>query len=84
MNSYINIMNKVRVVDSCDVIVVGGGFAGISAAVAAARLNKRVMLFEKGTALGGLATLGHVCVYLPICDGLGNKVYGVWPKSCCI
>ena len=76
MNSFISITNQVKIVDKCDVIVVGGGFAGIAAAVSAARLNKKVMLFEKGTALGGLATLGHVCVYLPICDGLGNKVYG--------
>lgn len=31
---------------------------------------------EKGCILGGLATLGHVCVYLALDDGMGHKVYG--------
>ena len=32
---------------SCDVLVCGGGFAGISAALAAARQGKKVILLEK-------------------------------------
>ena len=32
--------------DECDVLVCGGGVAGISAALAAARLGKRVILLE--------------------------------------
>lgn len=76
MREYLTVTNNVKIEESCDVIVVGAGVAGIAAAVSAARLGKSVMLFEKGTAMGGLATLGHVCVYLPICDGLGHKVYG--------
>jgi hypothetical protein len=59
-----------------DVLVIGGGFGGIAAAIAAARCGKSVTLIEKSVMLGGLATLGHVCVYLPICDGLGHKIYG--------
>lgn len=38
-----------------DVIVVGGGFAGIGAAIAAARMGKRVRLVEKYNCLGGAA-----------------------------
>lgn len=64
------------VVQKTDILVVGGGLAGVSAAVAAARLGKKVTILEKSIVLGGLATLGHVCIYLPICDGLGNRVYG--------
>lgn len=67
---------KTPVVQKTDILVVGGGLAGVSAAVAAARLGKKVTILEKSIVLGGLATLGHVCVYLPICDGLGNRVYG--------
>jgi hypothetical protein len=26
--------------------------------------------------LGGLATAGHIAIYLPLCDGMGNKVIG--------
>ncbi len=59
---------------SYDVVVVGGGIAGVAAAVAAARLGAKTALLEKEYALGGLATLGNVVVYLPLCDGRGNQV----------
>lgn len=64
------------VVSEYDVIVAGGGIAGISAALSAAREGAKVLLVEREYALGGLATLGLVTVYLPICDGEGNKVVG--------
>ncbi len=67
---------SVKVVSESDVLVIGGGLAGVAAAVSAARLGKKVTLIEKSIVLGGLATLGHVCIYLPICDGLGRKIFG--------
>lgn len=67
---------EVEVYASTDVLVVGGGMGGIGAAVCAARNGMKVTLVEKGGILGGLATLGHVCVYLPLDDGMGNKVFG--------
>jgi len=57
-----------------DVAVCGGGFAGISAALAAAREGKKVILFEKEYMLGGLGTAGLVTIYLPLCDGMGHQV----------
>lgn len=57
-----------------DVAVCGGGFAGISAALAAAREGKKVVLFEKQYMLGGLGTAGLVTIYLPLCDGYGHQV----------
>ncbi len=57
-----------------DVAVCGGGVAGIAAALAAARMGKRVVLFEHGYMLGGLATAGLVTIYLPLCDGYGHQV----------
>lgn len=65
---------QLPVLDSCDVLVCGGGFGGISAALAAARLGKRVILLEKQYVLGGLGTAGLVTIYLPLCDGLGRQV----------
>ena len=63
---------------SCDVLVCGGGFAGISAALAAARQGKNVILLEKQYMLGGLGTAGLVTIYLPLCDGCGRQVsYGI-------
>ncbi len=58
-----------------DVITVGGGIAGVAAALAAKRAGaEKVLLIEKMYGLGGLATLGLVTIYLPICDGAGRQV----------
>lgn len=59
-----------------DVIVGGGGIAGVSAALAAARNGASTVLLEKESILGGLATAGNVIKYLPLCDGMGNQVIG--------
>ena len=58
----------------CDVLVCGGGFAGIAAALAAARMGKQVLLLEKQYILGGLGTAGLITFYLPLCDGCGKQV----------
>lgn len=65
---------QVPVAGEYDVVVAGGGIAGVSAALAAARRGSRVVLLERMYGLGGLATLGLVVVYLPICDGRGHQV----------
>ncbi len=57
-----------------DVAICGGGIAGISAALAAAREGKKVILFEKQYMLGGLGTAGLVTIFLPLCDGFGRQV----------
>ena len=59
---------------SCDVLVCGGGFAGIAAALAAARNGAKVILIEREYILGGLGTAGLIAIYLPLCDGMGNQV----------
>ncbi len=46
--------------DDFDVLVAGGGIAGVAAAVAAARLDARALLVERYGFLGGLATAGLV------------------------
>lgn len=61
-----------------DIVVLGGGTAGVSAALSAARFGKKVAIVEKSCNLGGLATNGLVIVYEPLCDGKGNQVsYGL-------
>jgi hypothetical protein len=57
-----------------EVAVCGGGFAGIAAALSAARAGAKVALFEKQYMLGGLGTAGLVTIYLPLCDGMGHQV----------
>ena len=65
---------ETKVTEFCDVLVCGGGFAGISAALAAARQGKKVILLEKQFILGGLGTAGLITIYLPLCDGYGRQV----------
>lgn len=64
-----------------DVIVVGGGVAGVSAAMAARREGASVLLLEKSAALGGLATIGLISWYEPICDGQGRRIMGGMPEE---
>jgi len=60
---------------SCDVLVVGGGAAGIAAATAAGRAGARTILLERYGFLGGLASaawVGTICgLYLR--DEKGSK-----------
>lgn len=65
---------RVAVAGEYDVIVAGGGVAGIAAALSARRAGASVLLLEREYTLGGLATLGLVTIYLPLCDGRGHQV----------
>ena len=65
------------VVRSSDVVVVGGGPAGVSAAVAAARTGASVTLLERYSALGGLASGGMVLVLDDMINGSEITVTGI-------
>ena len=65
---------SVPVIDEVDVLVAGGGAAGIAAAVAAARSGARTMLVERYGSLGGMATGGLVILLLTMDDGAGRQV----------
>ena len=77
-NTYEEQARSIPVYGFFDTVVVGGGFAGVAAAVAAARGGSKVLLCERLFMLGGLGTAGLVTIYLPICDGNGHQVcYGL-------
>ena len=57
-----------------DVIVCGGGVAGCAAAVTAAKRGKSVLIIEKSNILGGLATLGLINLFVPMCNGRGKQI----------
>ncbi len=74
-------MNQVEVRESIkqrgayDVIVSGGGVAGAAAAVAARRAGaEKVLLLEKTNLLGGLATIGLINLFVPMCNGRGKQI----------
>ncbi len=78
MDTYLAESFSTKVAGVFDVIVCGGGVAGLAAAVSAARLGSSVLLLEKSVNLGGLATNGLISYYEPICNGLGDKLmYGM-------
>ena len=57
-----------------DVVVSGGGVAGVAAALTAARSGKQTLLIEKSNILGGLGTLGQVNLFVPMCNGRGTQI----------
>lgn len=69
--------HKIPVVEEVDVVVVGGGSAGVSAAVCAAREGASVLLVEKANFLGGLWTGGLV---LPVLATHGKGKTKDWDK----
>jgi hypothetical protein len=75
MTGYINEKpRRTEVIRECDVLVAGGGIAGIAAALSAARAGAKVVLLERQYILGGLGTSGLITIYLPLCDGMGRQV----------
>jgi glycine/D-amino acid oxidase-like deaminating enzyme len=68
--------SRLPVVARPDVLVVGGGSAGLSAAVAAARNGADVLLLERFSYLGGLATGGLIILLLTMDDGAGRQAVG--------
>jgi ribulose 1,5-bisphosphate synthetase/thiazole synthase len=58
-----------------DVIVAGGGAAGLVAAVTAARHGARTLLVERQGCLGGTATTGYVAQYIGF---FNHGVQAVW------
>ena len=60
-----------------DVVVAGGGPAGVAAALAAARGGAKVVLIERYTHLGGLATGGLVLILSGFDDGVQSLFGGI-------
>jgi hypothetical protein len=64
---------EVKVCRETDVIVVGGGPAGVAAAVASARNGAHTVLVERYGHLGGMATGGLVILIMPMSDAVGQQ-----------
>jgi hypothetical protein len=73
MHTLVEPPREIPIADEVDVLVVGGGPAGIAAATAAARLGARTMLVERYGYLGGLASGGLVLVMCGVFDPQGER-----------
>jgi hypothetical protein len=72
MADSIHWSKEVPVIRHTDVLVVGGGIAGIGAAVAAARNGAKTTLIEQYGALGGTGTIGLVGPFMTSFDEKGS------------
>ena len=70
--------HRIPVVAEVDVVVAGGGVAGIAAAVSAARQGATVLLVEKANFPGGLWTGGLI---LPVLATHGKGKTVAWDKA---
>lgn len=67
-------VTNVEIWDAYDVIVVGGGIAGVGAAVAAGKRGYKTLIIESTSALGGLVTMGLVNIPLGNFCGIGQQM----------
>ncbi|MCL5074360.1 MAG: FAD-dependent oxidoreductase [Chloroflexi bacterium] len=65
------------IVAEADVLVIGGGPAGLGAAIAAARHGSETMLLERYGYLGGLASGGLVLLWDDLSDGRERVIGGI-------
>lgn len=73
-NFVVEESRQIPVYADADVLVVGGGPAGLCAAVSAARQGAKVVLMERYGYLGGMATGGFVLLLDCLCNGRGELV----------
>jgi len=74
MNTMIESAKEITVVYDVDVLVVGAGPAGVSAAIAAGREGARTLLIEQSGQVGGVATIGMMSHWT------GNTVGGFYQE----
>lgn len=72
--TQINYTKSIPIKKQYDVIVCGGGVAGVAAAVSAAQNGLSTLLLEKSNILGGLGTLGLINLFVPMCNGRGKQI----------
>lgn len=73
MGNSVSYQKEISSLGSYDVVVLGGGPAGVCAAAQAARSGSKVLLVEATGMLGGMATTGLVAPFMTNYDRDGNR-----------
>ena len=76
MNTY-SLRREIPIEEGYNLVVVGGGPAGVAAAVCAGRLGAKVLLVEAMGCLGGMGSSGLVTAFDPMSDGRRMLVGGL-------
>ena len=66
---------EIPVYGEYDLVVVGGGMAGVGAALAGAKEGAKTIIIENTSALGGLVTMGLVNIPLDFLSGTGSEFF---------
>lgn len=74
MNSFVSYSKDIPFYGHYDIVVLGGGPAGVCAAIEAARAGKKVLLAEAYAMLGGMATTSLVAPFMTNYDRDGDEV----------
>lgn len=69
-----NVFQNVEMKYQTDVLIIGGGPAGVCAAIAAARMGVSTVLVEEGGFCGGMATRGLVGPFMTCYDADGSEM----------
>jgi hypothetical protein len=70
-------VRKIKQEAGYDVVIAGGGPAGVAAAVAAGRTGARTLILEATGCLGGMGTSGLVTAFDPMANGEEQLVGGI-------
>lgn len=76
-----SLRREIPVWSGFDVVVAGGGPAGVAAAISASRLGAKVLLVEAMGCLGGMGTSGLVTAFDPMGNGETNLVRGIMREA---
>lgn len=77
MRKIIEPARETPVIEETDVVVVGGGTAGVIAALAARRMHAKTLLVERYGYLGGMVTGSYVTALLGFEDGVKPVIKGI-------
>src|SRR5215472_7487547 len=81
MDTYWEQAREIPIRYRAEVVVVGGGVAGVSAAIAAARNGADTLLIERYGALGGNLTIGLLEASMSFHDRQGKQLIGGIPDE---